>query len=169
LEGETPDGPAWQDEGPTTILGIVLRPTTTQGKNRCQKSIVLGHQRFYATSPGRWFRVQQASLTLVFLVYGLCQGLPAFGAGEQFYSENVAPKSVEEIDQPMGGAFKKREKPESLFDVWEREGKVSPFPAWLSNQSLDFKARTFYFYQDFKDDSTSEAWALGNWLDYDTG
>ena len=69
----------------------------------------------------------------------------------------------------METQFKKREKPESLFDVWEREGKVSPFPAWLSHQHLHFKARTYYFLQDHKDDSTSEAWALGTWLDYDTG
>ena len=106
---------------------------------------------------------------LVLLVYGLSQGSLAFGASEQFYSQEPAPKSVEEISQPMATHFKKREKPDSLYDVWEREGRVGKFPAWLANQHLHFKARTYYFLQDNKDDSTSEAWALGNWLDYDTG
>jgi len=127
------------------------------------------NERSYATPPVRWFQFQQASLALVFLVNVLCQGSPAFGASEQFYSQHPAPKSVEEIHQPMEAHFIQREKPESLFDVWEREGKVSRFPAWLSNQSLHFKTRTYYLLEDHKDDSTSEAWALGNWLDYDTG
>lgn len=117
----------------------------------------------------RWFRFQQARLTLVCLVSVLCQGSPAFGASEQFYSQHSAPTSVEKIHQSMDAHFKKREKPESLYDVWAREGKVRRFPAWLSHQSLHFKARTYYFLQDHKDDSTSEAWALGNWVDYDTG
>ena len=51
----------------------------------------------------------------------------------------------------------------------EQEGRVPPFPIWLSQHHLRFKTRTYYFYKDNKDDSIEEAWAIGNWLDYDTG
>jgi len=104
-------------------------------------------ERSYATATVRWFQFLQASLIFVVLVNVLCQGSPAFGASEQFYGQHPATKSVEEIHQPIEAHFKKREKPESLFDVWEREGKVSRFPAWLSHQHLHFKARTYYFLQ----------------------
>ena len=115
------------------------------------------NKRSYPTTTARWFPFKQTCLICVVLVNVLCQGSPAFGASEQFYNQHSAPKSVEEIHQPMETHFKKGEKPKSWFDVRQQEGKVSPFPTWLSNQSLHFKARTYYFLQDHKDDSTSEA------------
>ena len=138
--------------------------------------IVVPHTHIMARNPHfseaaatNWLGVSLAGLALAFLVNLCVQSPPAFAANEQFYSQNPAPKTVEEVDQPMRAHFKKREKPDSLYDVGVREGWVGRFPEWLANQHLFFKVRTFYLHQDHKDDSTSEAWTIGNWLDYDTG
>ena len=124
---------------------------------------------------GRELRLGVSFMVLVCGVYVVFPGSPAFGAGEQFFSNHPAPKSVNEISQPWEAdvqeieRIKSRKKADSVYKIWEQEGMVGRFPDWLAHQHLDFKARTYYFWQDNRDDTKSEAWTLGNWLDYDTG
>jgi len=118
---------------------------------------------------GRFVYGQVGFLVLILWASFFSLNSETYAANERFFSKQPAPKSVDELSHGMEEHFEERSRPLSLYQVLRKEGRVGRLPDFLADQRLHLKVRTYYFTQDNEDDSTSEAWALGNWLDYDTG
>lgn len=87
---------------------------------------------------------------------------------EYLLNESPAPTSTDAITSPMKKEFEVIEKKPSEFpSLEERLKDLNPF---FRDTNLNLKVRTYYFYKDFDNpDEKNEAWALGGWLDYESG
>jgi len=93
----------------------------------------------------------------------------AHAAGPEYtLDESPAPISTDAITSPMKKEFEETEKKPSKFpSLKERLKNLDPF---FRDTSLNLKIRSYYFYKDFDNpDEKNEAWALGGWLDYESG
>jgi outer membrane porin, OprD family len=90
--------------------------------------------------------------------------------GEQFTGEHPAPDSVEKIPPPLEQQFhaQPEQGPAVVDGIFGEEARTT-MPFFLKDQSLSLKLRNYYFLQDNRDNSISEAFALGGWMAYDTG
>jgi hypothetical protein len=93
----------------------------------------------------------------------------AHAAGPEYIlDESPAPTSTDAITSPMKKEFEVIEKKPSEFpSLEERLKNLDPF---FRDAGLSLKIRSYYFYKDFDNpDEKQEAWALGGWLDYESG
>ena len=109
---------------------------------------------------------------LFFLCFTAVYGLGLINAHavgpEYILDESRAPNSTDAITSPMKKEFETKEKKASDFpSLKERLENLDPFS---SDTSLDLKIRSYYFLKDLDNpDEKNEAWALGGWLDYESG
>ncbi len=77
------------------------------------------------------------------------------------------PSSVEEIVTPMEFSFvKKPERP--LLTEWLKAQLENTHP-FLRDSKLTLHLRSAYFFDEQFDNSKKEAWALGGWVEYQSG
>lgn len=77
------------------------------------------------------------------------------------------PGSVEEVVTPLEMSFRPR--PERPRVTEWLESQLKDAPPFLRDSKLNLHIRSAYFFQDEFDESEKEAWALGGWLEYQTG
>jgi outer membrane porin, OprD family len=81
--------------------------------------------------------------------------------------ENPAPSSAKEIESNFEGSKSKKEEEPSIFPTFKE--KMDSLPQFWRDTNLNLHLRTYYFYRDNVDSHKSEAWALGGWLEYESG
>ncbi len=77
------------------------------------------------------------------------------------------PASVEEIVTPMEFSFMKKPL-RPLVTEWLKERLENTHP-FLRDSKLTLHIRSGYFFEEQFDNSKKEAWALGGWLEYQSG
>jgi hypothetical protein len=87
---------------------------------------------------------------------------------EYILDESPAPTSTDAIQSPMKKEFEVIErKPSEFPSLQERLKDQDPF---FRDTDVKLKIRSYYFYRDFDNpNKKEEAWALGGWLDYESG
>jgi len=88
-------------------------------------------------------------------------------AQEAVSQDGPPPSSVEESVTPMDKAFEKP--PERVRPLEKLKDTLKDTPPFFRDTKLDVNLRSYYFYRDKFDNSTSEAWALGGSLSYKSG
>ena len=77
------------------------------------------------------------------------------------------PSSVEEIVSPLELSFvPKPERPR--VTEWLKD-QLANTPPFLRDSRLNLHVRSGYFFEEQFDNSKKEAWALGGWLEYQSG
>ena len=97
--------------------------------------------------------------------------LVLFGASAWAQSEPALelppPSSVEEIVSPLELSFaSKPERPR--VTEWLKE-QLADAPPFLRDSKLNLHVRSGYFFEEQFDTNKKEAWALGGWLEYQSG
>jgi len=107
-------------------------------------------------------RLKSAVLIIVLVLFGAsawAQSEPAL--------ELPPPSSVEEIVSPLELSFvPKPERPR--VTEWLKD-QLADVPPFLRDSKLNLHVRSGYFFEEQFDDSKKEAWALGGWLEYQSG
>ena len=117
-----------------------------------------------ATMAGFNFRKSLTPLLVIFFIHLSLNNSLAANTGHQA-EENPAPESAKEIKSSFGAPVE--EKKQSIFQDFKEKMKLLP-PFWRDT-SLLLHLRSYYLKRDIDDETVSEAWALGGWLDYKSG
>jgi outer membrane porin, OprD family len=125
-----------------------------------------------ATDIQRWQRMLLVAASACLL---LMPGAPA--------EAQLAEAALREIQQPSASFGEAEEFVRSLDNIQSPTRQPSPLellypevqeqkrqlPAFFRDTDLNLHFRTFYFNRQKSDDTFSEAWAIGGWLDYTSG
>jgi hypothetical protein len=88
-------------------------------------------------------------------------------AQEAVAQEEKPPTSVQESAVPIDRAYQEAEKRTTIRDYLQQWVKEAP--PFIRDTKLSVVLRSYYLYRDKFDDSLSEAWAIGGWLEYKSG
>jgi hypothetical protein len=112
------------------------------------------------------------SLRFIILCFAAVFGFGLFNAHafgpEYMLDESPAPASTDAISSPIKKGLEKKEKKPSQFPSLRK--KLEHQNPFFRDTGLDLKIRSYTFGKDFDNpDEKQETWALGGWLEYESG